>query len=103
MLHSVDYQKNILFKLSDELSVSSNVDIIKDMINGCGPTRSLFVMGYTGWEAGQLEKEMESNFWIVAESDPELIFSDHHESKWNLALNSAGIQNTFFSSQVGHG
>lgn len=58
-------------------------------------------MGYTGWEPGQIEKEIESNLWIVAESDYDLIFNERHDIKWKTALGSVGINENVFCSQIG--
>jgi putative transcriptional regulator len=33
-----------------------------------------YFVGYAGWTAGQLESEMESDSWIVAEAAPDFIF-----------------------------
>lgn len=103
ILHSMDYERNLLFKLNDFLAVSSNADILKDIANGKGPVQSLFVIGYTGWEAGQLEKEIENNLWLVSEATPEIIFSEDNDVKWRLALQGLGINKGTFSSQYGRG
>jgi putative transcriptional regulator len=101
ILHTKDYARNVLFSLNDKLNVSSNVDILKDIASGHGPQKSLFVMGYTGWEPGQIEKEIESNLWIVADSDYDLIFNEKHDIKWKAALSSVGINENMFCSQIG--
>lgn len=101
ILHTKDYARNILFSLNDKLSISSNVEILKDIASGHGPQKSLFVMGYTGWEAGQIEKEIESNLWIVADPDYDLIFNEKHDIKWKTALSSVGITENVFCSQTG--
>ena len=103
ILHSIDYDKNLLLKLHNDLAVSSNVSILKDIANGNGPERSLFIMGYTGWEANQLEREIENNLWIISEANPDLIFSTNCDIKWKLALKRLGIQGSLFCSQYGHG
>jgi putative transcriptional regulator len=49
----------------------------------------LFV-GYSGWGAGQLEKELEEGSWIVANVTPELIFETDPEQLWRRAIESLG-------------
>ncbi len=49
----------------------------------------LFV-GYSGWGAGQLEKEMEEGSWLVANVSPELIFETDPDKLWRKAIESLG-------------
>ena len=101
LLHSSEYTKNLLFTFQDNLAVSSNTEILKDIAQGSGPVNSMFVVGYTGWEAGELEAEIENNFWVVSECDQELIFSFKNEGKWKNALNRIGVDNSHFVPQLG--
>ena len=96
-LHSNDYNKNPLFASEHmPISVSSNTQILQDIANGIGPSNSIFVIGYTGWSSGQLDFEIENNLWIVAEPNPEIIFSDKIQDKWLNALNCAGVSTDYF-------
>jgi putative transcriptional regulator len=42
--------------------------------------------GYAGWEAGQLEAEIESGSWIVVDSDPSDVFTDVPDELWRRVL-----------------
>lgn len=44
-------------------------------------------MGFSVWSSGQLQKEMDSNFWIVAEADIGLYTETDTEDIWSLMLN----------------
>lgn len=102
-LHSSEYEKNILFKFQEEgICISSNTEIVKDIAEGNGPKESLFAIGYTGWEAGQLETEVENNLWIISNCEKDIIFSTVDEQKWINALKRIGIDNSCFSSRFGH-
>lgn len=101
ILHTPEYSKNLLIHASGNLAVSSNIEILKDIAHGNGPARSLFVMGYTGWNEGQLESEIQQNMWIFSDSSNDLIFSDT-EDKWTAALNQIGIDNYSFNPKAGH-
>lgn len=91
-LHTTEYDKDTLFKSDGHsLAVSSNPEIIKDIAGGSGPQDSIFIIGYTGWNAGQLEFELEHNLWIVSEPDHDLIFQTNPKEKWNKALGKLGI------------
>jgi putative transcriptional regulator len=101
VLHTSEYTKNLLLQSSDNLAVSSNIEIIRDIAHGQGPQHSMVVLGYTGWSPDQLESEIEKNMWIISNSSNEIIFSDS-TNKWDTALSKMGIDNASFSPHAGH-
>jgi putative transcriptional regulator len=101
-LHSGEYNKNLLFAFPDNIAVSSNTDILNDMMAGSGPKESLFLVGYTGWAAGQLENELENNLWIISPFDHNLIFTQENTDKWDRALQKLGIEGSCFNPNIGY-
>ncbi len=100
-LHTNEYDKNLLFNpIDDGLAVSSNLQIIQDISNGVGPKQSLFIIGYTGWGADQLEFELENNLWIVSEPNLDLIFDKDADNKWLKALSTLGISKYDFVPEI---
>jgi putative transcriptional regulator len=59
------------------------------------------IMGYSGWDAGQLEEELENGDWMVMPSSKELIFSKTDKDKWNMAISDPDININNFSGQSG--
>jgi putative transcriptional regulator len=49
-----------------------------------------FYIGYAGWEAGQLEKEIEEKAWFVAEADYKNLFQEKYEEIWGNELKRMG-------------
>ncbi|RBQ03357.1 YqgE/AlgH family protein [Pedobacter miscanthi] len=50
-----------------------------------------FFMGYSGWDKGQLDREIEQNAWMVSDKfDPELIFSNDDEKLWRDVIVNLG-------------
>ena len=47
-------------------------------------------VGYSGWSAGQLEKEMEEGSWIVTDATPKLLFDTDPENMWKEAIRLLG-------------
>ena len=102
ILHSNDYEGEILLKAGNNLSLSSNINILKDIAIGKGPTNSILALGYTGWASGQLENEIKQNVWIAAQYEPELIFSSNQENKWHKAISSITRNHANYSTDCGH-
>lgn len=102
-LHTTDYNKNMLYQSPDKsLGVSSNTEIIPDILAGNGPEKAIFILGYTGWNKGQLEFELENNLWLISEPDQELIFADNLSIKWSVGLANLGININEFVPNIGN-
>lgn len=82
--------------------ISSNIEILRDIVKGDGPKQSIFMLGYSGWSSGQLEEEIEKGMWLVADSSSDVIFSDEKQDKWGAALESIGIDKDSFNPNIGN-
>ncbi len=92
ILHTNDYStKEKYTELDKNLVLSSNFSILKDIIEGKGPTSSLLALGYAGWYSNQLVRELKQNSWLEAEMDTEILFSHNISEKWELCLAKVGI------------
>ena len=49
-----------------------------------------FYLGCAGWDNGQLESEIGCGAWILAPSDPDLIFASTPETTWRETLYALG-------------
>ena len=65
------------------------------------PRRALMALGYAGWDAGQLEREIRDSVWLTCEADEGLLFDDDHEHKWSRALAKIGVAAEHLSSVGG--
>jgi putative transcriptional regulator len=65
------------------------------------PRRSLLALGYAGWGAGQLERELQENVWLTCDPDEQLLFGHDHEMKWSKALAKIGVAADRLSTQAG--
>lgn len=84
------------------LALTTTRNILEDLAQGRGPDRAVLSLGYAGWEAGQLEREMLANGWLTAEAGDELIFGGDNAHKWQSALKSLGIDPLMLSAAAGH-
>ena len=92
VLHTSDYAGKGTIRVSERVSMTVEMGVLKDLAAGKGPSRVLFVMGYAGWGPQQLEGEMAREDWLTAPEDLGLIFGDDQESKWKRARAGAGLK-----------
>jgi len=103
VLHSADFAvDNSTLKIDDGVCLTATLDILKAIARGQGPNRALLALGYAGWAAGQLEQEIQQNGWLHCPADPELIFGQDIERKYEKALRKIGIDLGMLSTEAGH-
>ncbi len=102
VLHSTDYRQEGTLQVSDGVSLTATIDILRDMADGRGPQRSLLALGYAGWGRGQLDAEMQSNSWLHVDPDDDLVFDDDLEGKWERAIAKLGFDFSMLSGDAGH-
>ena len=49
-------------------------------------------LGYSGWSAGQLEKEMKVNTWVVVDVPEDLLAQSQDETLWRTVLSREGAE-----------
>lgn len=102
VLHTSDYAGTETVVMEENISLTANIDVLKDIALGKGPTQCILALGYAGWSPSQLEKEIEQNSWISVPATEELVFGTSNDSKWIVAAQSLGIDMAKFSSMTGH-
>jgi putative transcriptional regulator len=103
VLHSGEYESSdATLPVSEDVSLTATLDILRAMADGRGPQQAIFALGYAGWTAGQIEDEIRRNGWIHCDSDPEILFDAELEAKWATALRKLGIEASGLSAHAGH-
>ncbi len=103
VLHSPDYYiSSSSVRVRADVCLTSTIDILKAILDGKGPDRALLALGYSGWAPGQLEDEFADNGWLNCPSDPDLIFDDEHDTKYERALLKLGIRSSHLVGDAGH-
>lgn len=103
VLHSPDFfLDNSTLPIDDGVSLTATIDILRAIAAGEGPDRALLALGYAGWDAGQLEEEIQRNGWLNCPADPALLFDRDLESKYVRALRSIGVDPQRLSTNAGH-
>ena len=102
ILHSLDYQQNSTISITEDLGLTSTIDVLSDIAENRGPAQSLLALGYAGWGPNQLDDEIQQNAWLQSSADRELIFNLQDDRKWECAISSIGIDLSLLSVETGH-
>ena len=76
--------------------------MLEALAEGAGPRRVLVTLGYSGWQAGQLEDELGRNGWLTVDADPAVIFDTPIEQRYDRALSLLGFDPRMLSQEAGH-
>jgi putative transcriptional regulator len=104
VVHTDDYyNRDSSLPIGDGLSWTATRDVLEAMADaGRHPRHALLTLGYAGWGAGQLERELQENVWLTCEPDEDLLFGGDHDLKWSKALAKIGVSAGLLSRQAGH-
>lgn len=99
-----------IHKLGDKLPGSIQVlgdlhwggdfDVLKKLIatGEITPQDILFFLGYSGWDAGQLENEIKEDSWLVTDVDENLVMRCDDEVSWTSVVKKAGSRYTVWEN-----
>ena len=104
VVHTDDYQcRNSTLPVCEGLAWTATRDVLEAMGDRIRrPRRALLALGYAGWGAGQIERELQDNIWLTCDPDEQLLFDGEHELKWAKALAKIGVSADRLSGQAGH-
>lgn len=87
----------------DELIIiSASKETLRQIAKAQGPKRYLVMLGYSGWDAGQLEQELARNDWVIAPFDLDLLFEVPIDERWQKAAELIGFDITRMSDFYGN-
>jgi len=103
VLHTDDYAcEPATTVIGGGVALTATHEILEAMASGGPhPRKAVLVLGYAGWDGGQLEREIRHNVWLTCEPDEDLLFGDDHEHKWSRALAKIGVAAEHLSAQAG--
>lgn len=102
LLHSREFITNDTIRVNREFSVSGTLASLKACAAGQGPKKIRFALGYAGWEARQLEQEIQDNAWLIVPATEEIVFNTEPEMMWDRAMAQIGIDPAMLSTVSGH-
>lgn len=102
VLHSDDFMTESSIPVTDDISMTATLDILHAISDGSGPRNALMVLGYAGWDAGQIEMEIANNDWLICNSSDELLFDGDLLGKYERVMVQMGIDPGRLVTQAGH-
>ena len=100
-LHKKYFSTDESIKINNDLFFSKNIDYIENLILNKKIQENQFKLfiGYSGWNSGQLEEELNENSWIVIPKfDINIIFSKDYKNIWKKVLNNSNKIHKMFSN-----
>jgi putative transcriptional regulator len=85
VIHSRDYLRPETVAITDRLSMTSSMAILRDIGDRRGPAKVLVAFGYAGWGPDQLEHEIGQRAWGIAEADRTRVFDEDRDNVWDDA------------------
>ena len=87
-LHNMPEKISGGIQIHKDIFWGGDFDQVKQLIqfNTLDPKRIKFIVGYSGWEAGQLEDEMKEKSWLVAPSTSKIVFQENINALWKDAV-----------------
>ena len=102
ILYLSNYTAEHRLDVSDTVSLTRETRVLEDIALGRGPQKYLFILGYTGWGPGQLERELMDNGWLSVPANDEIIFNSPDEFKWRAAAMQYGIDIATYEDVIGN-
>jgi putative transcriptional regulator len=102
VLHSRDWVTDDSHPVGDDIALTGSLDVLDAIASGTGPRAYLVALGYAGWAAGQLERELAAPGWYVGRADPRRLFDVDPEDRWAAAFELEGIDPAMLASSSGH-
>ena len=102
VLHSSDYSvSDATLDVNDQFGMTATQDVLRALAEGGGPDSAMLMLGYAGWDSGQLENEIIANGWLIADASPDLVFGTDADAKWAAALKTLGVDPMTLSATAG--
>lgn len=89
-------------ELAPRVHVTTSSTLLSELAEGRISDQFRFLLGYSGWGAGQLDQEILDGAWLTIKADITLLFSNAHDTIYQQALGQLGISLHHFSHHVGH-
>ena len=101
VIHTLDYGSPGTARIGDLAGVTATLDVLRALAGPHPPRKSIMMLGYAGWGAGQLEREIAANGWLTLPATRELLFATDHKARYETTLAAMGISEALLSAEAG--
>lgn len=102
VLHRPAGEWQSTLRVTDEISLTSSKDVLAALGKENQPQDILMALGYSGWEAGQLENELAQNAWLTVPASSDILFNVPSEARLEAAMQKLGISFEQLTDVAGH-
>lgn len=102
VLHTPQKGWRSSLQLSEDIMVTTSKDILHVLGSADAPDNFIFTLGYSGWDAGQLEEELASNSWLTTPADADVMFDTPSNERWQKAAAKLGVNIGQLAPGAGH-
>jgi putative transcriptional regulator len=67
-----------------------DIEVVKSLIafRKIDNSKIRFFLGYSGWSAGQLDRELKENSWVIATIRSDIVMNNRGNETWKMVLRS---------------
>ena len=87
--------------VGSDMGMSTQLSMINEIAAGTGPSHHRIMLGYAGWDKGQLESELREGLWFHTTASLEFIFHTPPEALWDKCFALAGFNAATLSPKSG--
>ena len=91
VVHTPDFQGRSTTPIGKDLALSAAQEVLTELTEGKVPEFYMVGVGYAGWGAGQLDREIEEDAWWLADLDVMSIVARPHEERWGCVMKTLGL------------
>ncbi|MEI7950616.1 MAG: YqgE/AlgH family protein [Gammaproteobacteria bacterium] len=102
VLHDAEPNWPSSMALKPGLTLTTSKEILEAIGHNDGPEHYLVALGCSGWNPGQLEKEITENSWFTCPASSDILFSTDFANKPNMAAATLGFTMAQLTSDVGY-
>ncbi|WP_296679617.1 YqgE/AlgH family protein [Novosphingobium sp.] len=101
VLHSKDWRGQSTIDAGVLGAMTMSREVLVAIAAGAGPQQFVVVLGYSGWDSGQLDAEMRRHGWYAAQGRPEILFDTPTRKRWTATWRAEGIDPALLASETG--
>ena len=90
LLHSCNAIPDQVLQINSDLFFERDLDFLQTSADDPEGPFIRLCFGYSGWETGQLEKELAKGYWFILPATSEHLFKSNSETLWKTLLSEMG-------------